>query len=377
VVDHRIPAARRPPNVERPSHTARPADTERPSHIARSSHGARPSHGARKTAARRRIAIGALTTGALVAAVVATRLDLPTAPLGIAVPGPLVNYGLPIARAATDLASVAMFGFGLVPLLVPGHPRNRERIGLRWSMVANLLLAAAALASLLFETADLTPGRPVTVSSVFAYVGTEQIGQALLATAGAGLLCLAANASCLSKPDRFPTELRLVFAGVTLIPLPLTGHGEDSLYHGFIILSREAHVLAASAWTGGLFALALLVFGRRGDLAVALPRFSRLATIGLCVVGCTGIIDAIVELAGTAGVGITGLWRGPYGLLVLGKLGCLILLALLGGNIRFRLLPGVAAGRRVPLVGWVALELAVMGLAYGLAAVLQQSPLTS
>jgi putative copper resistance protein D len=321
------------------------------------------------------VTIGALIIGAVVATVVATRLDLPSAPPGIPVPGPLVDYGLPIARAATDLASVAMFGFGLVPMLVPGHPRDRERVGLRWSMVANLLLAAGALASLLFETADLAPGRPVTISAMLAYVGTEQIGQALVATAGAGLLCLAANASCLSKPDRFPAELRLVFAGVTLVPLPLTGHGEDSLYHGFIILSREAHVLAAAAWTGGLFALALLVFGRRGDLAVALPRFSRLATIGLCVVGCTGIIDALVELAGTPGVGLTGLWRSPYGLIVLGKLGCLVALVLLGGNIRFRLLPGVAAGRRVRLVGWVSLELAVMGLAYGLAAVLQQSPL--
>ena len=329
-------------------------------------------------ATRRRRLLAGLgpLAGALLATLVAVRFDLPPAVPGIPVPGALVDYGLPIARALTDLAAAAMFGAGLVPLLAPGTPA-RQRAGLRLSLAAAVVLIAAALESVLLETANLWPGRPLDPGLLAAYVGAEPTGQALLATAGFGLVSLCGNWLSLYRPWVLPAELRLIIAGLAVLPLPLTGHGEDTLYHGLIMLSREAHVLAATAWTGGLFALAVLVFGHRPGLAVALPRFSTLATVALGTVGVTGIADALVELGSTPGVGLGGLWHSPYGLIALAKLACLMLLATLGGRIRFGLLPAVLAGRRVALFGWVGVELTVMGIAYGLAAVLANSPVVS
>jgi putative copper resistance protein D len=244
-------------------------------------------------------------------------------------------------------------------------------------MIANAVLVLAALTSLVFEAADVWLPQPIHFGLLIRYIGTEETGQALVATAVLGLICLAVNRFCLYRLDALPSELRLIIAGVALLPLPLTGHGEDSLYHGLIMLTREAHVVAAAAWTGGLFALALLVFGRRRELALALPRFSTVATWTLLVVGVTGLIDALVELGDTPGVGLKGLVTSPYGLIVLAKLACVIVLALLGGRIRFKLLPAVAAQRRVAIIGWASLELSVMGLAYGLAAVLSHSPVVT
>ncbi|HEX4220740.1 MAG TPA: CopD family protein [Pseudonocardiaceae bacterium] len=335
---------------------------------------AQSSTGSRRHRSRTDVALLGLVAGTLLAALVAAGFDLLPTVTGVPTPGMVINYGLPVSRAFTDLAAMAMFGFGLVPLLLPDCPPARRRAALRASTVANALLVLSAMLSLTLEAADVWFGQPLTFGLLVNYVGTEETGQALVATAALGLVCLAVNRFSMGRPDAVPTELRLVLAGVALLPLPLTGHGEDSLYHGLIMLTREAHVVSAAAWTGGLFALALLVSRHRRELAVALPRFSTLATVMLLVVGFTGIVDALVQLADTPGVGLAGLWSSRYGLIVLAKLACLIVLALLGGRIRFRLLPAVRDGRRVALLGWASLELTVMGLAYGLAAVLSHSP---
>jgi hypothetical protein len=46
----------------------------------------------------------------------------------------------------------------------------------------------------------------------------------------------------------------------------------------------------------------------------------------------------------------------------------------LGAHIRFRLLPGVVAGRRVALSRWARLELTTMGIAFGLGTALAHTP---
>jgi putative copper resistance protein D len=61
---------------------------------------------------------------------------------------------------------------------------------------------------------------------------------------------------------------------------------------------------------------------------------------------------------------------------VLLKATCLVVLAAVGGMIRFRLLPGVAAHRATPFRLWAAGELAVMGVAFGLAVVLTRVPVS-
>ena len=141
------------------------------------------------------------------------------------------------------------------------------------------------------------------------------------------------------------------------------------------MISMELHVLAAVAWTGGLCGVVLALIAHRSLLATALPRFSKLATVCIAVVAVTGLVNAVEELLVTPDHSLVGALFGTgYGVLVLLKLSCLCLLAALGANIRWRLLPAIVRQQRTALVGWAALELAVMGLAIGIAVVLSRAP---
>jgi copper resistance protein D len=173
--------------------------------------------------------------------------------------------------------------------------------------------------------------------------------------------------------DRVPVELRAAVALFALLPLPVTGHATNFRWQDFTMISLELHVLGAASWTGGLGAVVVLLAANRSLLATALPRFSRLAAVCLAVVATTGVFNGIVELTATMPL-IDALFGTGYGVLVLLKLSCLALLASLGANIRWRLLPGIIRQQRTAVVGWATLELAVMGLAFGFAVVLSRAP---
>jgi putative copper resistance protein D len=101
----------------------------------------------------------------------------------------------------------------------------------------------------------------------------------------------------------------------------------------------------------------------RALLEPVLPRFSRLAGWCLGAVTLTGLLTAVIRL---------GTWDAVistrYGVLVIAKIACLVLLGLLGGIARRRL----AAGR-IPVLRWAGVEVAVMAATLGIAAALSQS----
>ncbi|MDQ3790792.1 MAG: CopD family protein, partial [Actinomycetota bacterium] len=157
--------------------------------------------------------------------------------------------------------------------------------------------------------------------------------------------------------------------------LPVTGHATNWRWQDYAMISMELHVLGAAVWTGGLGAVAVVVAANRTLLAHTLPRFSKLATACLCVVAATGLFNAAVELTSVPGKNLVEVLVGTgYGTLVVLKLACFAGLAALGANIRWRLLPGIVRHQRTALVGWAALELAVMCAAFGFAVVLTRTP---
>jgi len=88
--------------------------------------------------------------------------------------------------------------------------------------------------------------------------------------------------------------LCLLLALTVALTLALTGHADDWGDLTVSVAVDWAHAVAASAWTGGLFVLALVVLRRTpewttGSLVVLAPRFSRLAGVCLLVVVVTGI----------------------------------------------------------------------------------------
>lgn len=86
------------------------------------------------------------------------------------------------------------------------------------------------------------------------------------------------------------------------------------------------------------------------------------------MVGLSGLVSGLGTMALTPGVELpAAIVTSQYGLLVVVKVALTALLVPLAAHIRWRLLPGIAAGRATSVVAWATAEVAVMGLAYGVA----------
>ncbi|HEY3683159.1 MAG TPA: CopD family protein [Streptosporangiaceae bacterium] len=348
-----------------------------PAPVPASSDGARVAGGG-EVAARFEPVVAYAGAG-LVAAVVATGLMVGGRVPGIAAPGPLVEYGLPVARVLLDASAVATIGLSLLARLLgydaPDRTEPVMRTARRLAFVSAVAWVACALIATTLQAAEVNPGVPLTPGAVAAYVGAVAGGKGLMLSAGCALVCAFFGWLALRHGEKVPAELRIGIALFGLLPLPVTGHASDGVYHDYSMISMELHVAGAAVWTGGLLAVAVLVAARPALLELALPRFSRLASAAIFVVAATGLFNGLVELALTPGVTLPGgLLTTGYGVLVLVKVALVALLGGLGAHFRFRLLPAVARGGRAAVFGWASGEVAVMGLAYGVGFVLSRAP---
>lgn len=333
---------------------------------------------ARATASARFPLVVALFVAALAGMLVGLALTAAHPVAGVAEPVAVVRYGLPVVRVVLDLSAVATVGLSLLPILAGfDRPKHLEPVlaaSRRAAAVAALAWALAALLTLVLQTAEVQgAGADVSVGAVVAYVREVGAGKALLFVAGVALLAFVLGIASVRAGDSVPAEVRAAVALLGLLPLPVTGHATNLEWRDFTMVSLELHVLGAVAWTGGLGAIVVLLAANRSLLATALPRFSKLATVCLGVVAATGLFNAFMELTASHSLS-DALFGTGYGVLVLLKVTCLTGLAALGGNIRFRLLPAILRHQRTALVRWAALELSVMGLAFGFAVVLSRAP---
>lgn len=324
------------------------------------------------------IAVVAALAGVLIGLAVTAVDPVP----GVVEPDSAVRYGLPVVRVLFDLAAVVTVGLNLLPILVGlDRPKVAEPVlagARRAAAVSALVLALTALVALVLQTAEVHPeldGSGIAPALVVDYVSTVGAGKALVFVAVVALVSFVLSLAAVRVGESVPAELRAAVALFALLPLPVTGHATTWRWQDYAMISMELHVLAAAAWTGGLGAVVVVLAANRTLLATALPRFSGVATVCLVVVAATGLFNGLVELGSIPGQALfANLFGTGYGLLVILKLTCVGVLAGLGGNIRWRLLPGILRHQRTALVGWAGLELAVMGLAFGFAVVLTRTP---
>jgi putative copper resistance protein D len=322
------------------------------------------------------VPVGAAIVGVLVGLAIVASGPV----VGVVEPEAVVRYGLPVVRVLLDLASVITVGLSLLPILIGyDRPSAAEPVlaaGRRMAVASSLVWVVCALVTLVLQTAELRPGSNVSLGAITGYVRTAGAGKALVLVAALALVSVGLSAASVRAGESVPAELRAAVALFALLPLPVTGHATDWRWHEVTMVAMELHVMSAAVWTGGLAAVACLLAVNRRLLVTALPRFSALATVCVLVVAGTGLFNAVVELSLAPGRGLLGALFGTgYGLLVLLKLTCAGLLAALGGNIRWRLMPAIVRHRPTALVGWAALELGVMGLAFGFAVVLSRAAL--
>jgi putative copper resistance protein D len=140
------------------------------------------------------------------------------------------------------------------------------------------------------------------------------------------------------------------------------------------MVSMELHVTGSSAWAGGLVVLVLLLARHRDLLAIALPRFSRLATWCVFVVALSGIANGLLELYLSPITTLpASLWETRYGVLLLVKGACLAAVGVIALHVRRRIIPAVAAGRRTAFAAWCGWEVVVLAVAFAAAVVLTRA----
>lgn len=314
------------------------------------------------------------TAGAVLVVALLTGRAVEPRPAGdLPYPGLGTEWALPVARVLHDLAAAGTVGFlllaaGLLPdrrgLLAPPAlvALVRARIAAAVWLAA---LACEAVLNLSLSAAQPVP-RILEVGLLRQYLTQVLEGQVALAGMVAAAVVLAAPP--MRKVNAAAVLLLAAGLGVLLPPL-LTGHSASASGHDLAMTSLTVHVGAAVCWVGGLLAVGWLAWTGRDGLAVALPRFSRLAFGCFVAVLLSGVVNAAIRLGR-----VDALWQDRYGLLVLAKAALLGALGAFGYRHRTRTVPTAAAGGVRTFLRLAAAELVVMAATFGLAVALSRSP---
>lgn len=287
----------------------------------------------------------------------------------LADPGLLVRVGLPVVKAAHDLAVAGAIGTLLLAacVLPPSSPAWRRVV--RAGALCAVAWTLAAVGVLVLSYADAA-GRPVGGAGFGDELGffltSIDYGRQLLFTA-----VLAGVVATVAVGVRRPAgaALAVALAAVALVPLALTGHAAGAEDHEIATSSWWLHVLGISAWLGGLAALALVRRDLGSDLAAAARRYSEIAGWAFALVVVSGVANAYVRLNGPS-----DLLEG-YGLLVLLKALATALLGVAGWQHRRAVLPRLDVDDERGRAFWrlVSGELVLLGATTGLAVALSRS----
>ncbi len=288
--------------------------------------------------------------------------------------GPVTSTAFAATRAVQYGAIALALGL-LAVLLAVWSPGLRATAGSgeRWSGAAaafsgraDMLLLAAAAAGVASALLGLVLQTAVAGGTTFwAAIGETGsiletrfgIVWGLGALAWAIVLVLVSMARATrAGSERTPDGARLFLLGVPLLALAflpgLGGHAGTQEPVAVLLPANVLHVLAASAWIGGLatLVLALPSATRRledGDrtrlLSAVLGRFSTLALAAVAVLLAGGILQSLLELDA-----LDDLWESAFGRAILVKAALVTALLALGALNRRRILPALrrAEGER-------------------------------
>lgn len=289
---------------------------------------------------------------------------------GLSTPDTAVTWASGLLKYAYDLLMAVACGCLIAAaFFLPGREGDRSRLAAqswRWLRVGALatgLWALVALARVPVDYADtFTLSFPdITLPGTWSYLTQSEQGQSV---ALAALLAAAATAVAARSFTVVGAACAAVLAIAAAVPPVFSGHSAANGNHQIAVDALLIHVVAAAFWAGGLFAL----FIARRSPAVAARRYSATATLAYPAIAASGLIVFVANVA------ITDLWESAYGRIALAKLAVLAVGGVLGWAHRRRTLPAVEAGDRRAFIRLAAVELALMGIAFGLASSLSVTP---
>ncbi|UOE43326.1 cytochrome c oxidase assembly protein [Agromyces larvae] len=290
-------------------------------------------------------------------------------PLAIQDPGPVVRWGLPVAKLLVNLGAAGMIGALALAVwaLSPKHPEFDAALDVAAASAAVMTVASGAAGLITFL--DVT-GESLAFDDLFGrklgqFISTIELGQAWLITT---LVAAAVTVLCFAVRNHTALVFVAVLAVASLVPLAQQGHAAGTAGHDAAITALGLHLVFAAVWLGGLVTIVLLQRALGRDrLPVVLARYSTAALVCFIVVAVSGYASAALRI---------GDWPDlatPYGALVVAKAVALVALGLFGAAQRRWLIGRMsrsATSATRSFWTFVVLELAFMGIASGVAAAL-------
>jgi hypothetical protein len=122
-----------------------------------------------------------------------------------------------------------------------------------------------------------------------------------------------------------------------LYPLAESGHASSDSGHALAVNSLLMHLIGISVWVGGLIALYAVFRAGNERTQVLVSRYSTLALLAFMAVGVSGLTSGFIRLYGPEDV------FSPYGMLLIGKAGLLVLLGIFGARYRLGAISKISA----------------------------------
>ena len=296
----------------------------------------------------------------------ASTTGLPEAPV-------TVQWALPIARTASELAAVAAIGLllaaaALLPSardLLATAPARAARLA-AWFAWVWALLALVVLVLSYADTFATSVWSAMNFTRLLSFVGQSEQGAAWLVTAS-----LAALAGVVARESDRPlgawSALGLAIAAT--LPPAVTGHAASAGNHDLATSSLVLHIVSVVVWVGGLLALLWYATTDGRHLTTATQRFSRLALWAYVGVGISGLVNAWVRLGD-----LSNLFTTRYGAVLLLKVIAFIGLGMLGWAHRNHSLRQLRSDQPGAFRRLASVEAVIMATTIGIAVGLALTP---
>lgn len=296
--------------------------------------------------------IGALSENQIV--------GLPTVP-------ELTLWGLPLSLLIRDVAMALTVGSVLVGGVLA--PKPDVLLGRVTSLSALVWLLAIAAQSVftVSEVLAFSISDSFNLNVWWSLLSQTTVGQVMLVQAV--LLVLVALLGWVVL-DR-TTGIIIAVLAISAAFLPgLTGHSSMTDTHNAASISLGIHIVAMSAWIGGLIALVIYLLRSSPDSGVVIRRFSTLALISVILLVESGLLNASLRLDGPAAI-VTSV----YGAILLAKISILIVLISFGWRVRKKISESADQGplNNVAITLLAGREILWMGLVLGLSVALSRT----
>ena len=321
----------------------------------------------------------AIVAAAVVAPLSAMSTELALELVGVPDPGTLTTAGLPILRAIGELLASVAVGTALFATFFtpPQKDKTLDVDGYRMQRIsswANLAWAGAAALLIPLTLSDVS-GRTFweSLPPDQWLVAINQIDVASSWRWAVVIALIAAIGQRLTLSWRWS----VIWLGVTalsLLPVAATGHASGSTAHDIATNSLIIHLFGAAFYVGGMIALIYHTMRGGTRVALALRRYSAVATVAIAALGFSGAINGVVRLHPS------DLFTSTYGLLVVSKALLLCLFAIFGLAVRRRVIAKIdSTGANAPvdrptLLRIILVEAMVMAGTLGLSVSLGRTP---